>query len=129
MSIFGHGKQCYCQACIQRNSDAVMYPATRGPWNMEADASIRSIRLVDHARLGNSSREDLSLLFELDQEVGHEGTDYQNPYDIPPTATLVYPAPYGTALDPSYALGLALDNADSVAINIQATAAIINRGY
>lgn len=129
MSLFGHGKQCYCQTCIERNSNAQMFPATRGPWDMKADDQMRQARIKDPARYGNSSREDLGLLFELDQEVGREGSDYQNPYLIVPTATITYPAPFGTALDPQYALGHNLDNEADVAINIAATQGAISRGF
>src|SRR5579862_8118296 len=106
-SEFGCGTLCNCPDCTKsrasgdwRNNDSVMFPATRGPWDYAADNEMRQARIKDPARYGNSARENLGELFELDSVVGHEATDYQNPYLIVPTATIIYPAPFGTAIDP-----------------------------
>lgn len=123
--LFGHGKVCRCPACIERNSGATMYPATRGPWNMKLDASIRNTHMVDPARYGNSSREDDSLLFELNEVVGHEAADYQNPYAFMAGGVLAYPGTWGSGLDPHYGVGGDGQAEQDVAINIQATQNVI----
>jgi len=126
--IFSHGKTCRCQFCIERNSGATMFPATRGPWNMEADASIRNAHFVDPGRYGNSAREDDLELIHLDQIVGHEAWDYQNPYAFASLGVIEYPTPFGTQIDPRYGLGDGGVAAQDVAINIRATANVIQRG-
>lgn len=127
--LFAHGKTCRCQSCIVRNSDAVMFPATRGPWNMEADGSIRNAHAVDPGRYGNSSRETDGELIELSTVVGHEADDYQNPYAFASTGVLAYPSPFGTQLAPhTYGLGDSGQAERDVAINIQATQNAIVRG-
>jgi hypothetical protein len=119
--IFGHGNTCRCRACIERNSGATMYPATGPAWNMELDASIRNAHMVDPGRYGNSARENDAELFQLDQVVGHEAEDYQNPYAFMAGGVLGYPSPFGSQLDPRYGLGGDGTAEADVATNIQAT--------
>lgn len=127
--ILTHGKNCRCQTCITRNANATMFPATRGPWDMEADNGIRNAHFVDDRRYGNSAREDLRELFQLDLVVGHEASDYQNPYAFAATGVLDYPSPFGTSLAPgTYGLGDGGQAEADVAINIRATQNVIMRG-
>lgn len=123
--LFGHGKVCNCQACIVRNANAAMYPATRGPWNMALDGAIRNAHFVDPGRYGNSARENDAELFQLDLVVGQEASDYQNPYAFMAGGVLAYPTPFGSQLDPKYGLGKDGQAEQDVAMNIQATGNVI----
>lgn len=111
----------FSPAVSRDDNDAVLFPAVY-PWDKAKDAAIRQARIVDGRRYSDSERENLAELFELDAVVGHEASDYQNPYAFASTGVLDYPSPFGTALAPGqYGLGDSGQAEADVATNIRAT--------
>ena len=99
------------------------------PWDMGQDAAIRNTRVVDPARFGYPlQQENEVLLVELSTVVGHEGTDWQNPYAWQARGVLAYPSPYVPppgGLQPNYAVNAAM-TPEQVQMNVIAGSGILD---
>lgn len=103
-----------------------MYDANP-PWDLSADFACRQTSVVDPGRFYPLAHQNRELLFELGDEVGREGTDFQNPYAWAARGVLVYPNDLSPGLRPAYGQN-AGDNATDLALNIRATAGVLQVG-
>ena len=88
---------------------------------------IRQSHAVDPARFYPLEGENRTLLIEMGTAMGHEGSDWQNPYAWAARGVLVYPNPASTGLSPAYGVNDSPDPA-SVALNVRATAGMLQTG-
>lgn len=98
---------------------AEMFPSTY-PWDLQLDAEIRSVAMVDPVRTYPLARENRELLYEMGAVMGHEGSDYQNPNVLQGRGVLAYDTPNSSKLVPAYGIGGA-QSGDEVLLNILST--------
>lgn len=98
---------------------AEMNPSTF-PWDLQADAEIRTVAMVDPVRTYPLADENRELLYEMGIVQGHEGSDYQNPNVLQGRGVLAYDTPNSSKLVPSYGVGIAQSPGD-VLLNVLAT--------
>lgn len=97
------------------------------PWNLAADFSHRQSSYIDPMRTYPLARQNRELLIELGDEVGREGTDWQNPYAWAAGGVLGYPNANSSELVPAYGQN-ASSNGQDLALNVRATAGVLQTG-